>query len=61
MLRFADLDRDTALLEWARSEAPMLLDQHPANWRRKTCGTLVGWKIGLFEGMKAMDAPARWI
>jgi ATP-dependent DNA helicase RecG len=30
MLRFADLDRDTELLEWARREAPMLLDQHPA-------------------------------
>jgi len=29
MLRFADLDRDTVLLEWARREAPMLLDQHP--------------------------------
>jgi ATP-dependent DNA helicase RecG len=30
MLRFADLDRDTELLQWARKEAPMLLDQHPA-------------------------------
>ena len=30
MLRFADLNHDTALLEWARREAPMLLDQHPA-------------------------------
>ena len=30
MLRFADLNRDTALLDWARLEAPMLLDQHPA-------------------------------
>jgi len=30
MLRFADLDRDLALLAWARSEAPMLLDRHPA-------------------------------
>ncbi len=29
MLRFADLATDTALLEWARSEAPMLLDRHP--------------------------------
>jgi ATP-dependent DNA helicase RecG len=29
MLRFADLSRDTPLLEWARNEAPMLLDQHP--------------------------------
>ncbi len=30
MLRFADLNHDTALLEWARREAPMLLDRHPA-------------------------------
>ena len=29
MLRFADLNRDTVLLEWARREAPMLLDHHP--------------------------------
>jgi ATP-dependent DNA helicase RecG len=30
MLRFADIDHDTELLEWARKEAPMLLDKHPA-------------------------------
>jgi ATP-dependent DNA helicase RecG len=30
MLRFADIDHDTDLLNWARKEAPMLLDQHPA-------------------------------
>jgi ATP-dependent DNA helicase RecG len=29
MLRFADLSTDAALLEWARREAPMLLDRHP--------------------------------
>jgi ATP-dependent DNA helicase RecG len=29
MLRFADLATDTTLLEWARREAPMLLDRHP--------------------------------
>jgi ATP-dependent DNA helicase RecG len=29
MLRFADLATDQALLEWARQEAPMLLDRHP--------------------------------
>ena len=29
MLRFADLATDGALLEWARKEAPMMLDQHP--------------------------------
>jgi ATP-dependent DNA helicase RecG len=30
MLRFADLATDTALLEWARREAHVLLDHHPA-------------------------------
>jgi ATP-dependent DNA helicase RecG len=30
MLRFADLATDGALLEWARKEAPLLLDRHPA-------------------------------
>ena len=30
MLRFANLALDGALLEWARAEAPQLLDQHPA-------------------------------
>jgi ATP-dependent DNA helicase RecG len=29
MLRFANLATDTELLDWARKEAPMLLDQHP--------------------------------
>ena len=29
MLRFADLDADTELLEWARQEAPKMLDHHP--------------------------------
>jgi len=29
MLRFADLAQDSALLDWARKEAPMLLDHHP--------------------------------
>jgi ATP-dependent DNA helicase RecG len=29
MLRFADLSTDGALLDWARKEAPMLLDRHP--------------------------------
>ena len=29
MLRFADLEHDGSLLEWARREAAMLLDQHP--------------------------------
>jgi ATP-dependent DNA helicase RecG len=29
LLRFADLAADTALLDWARQLAPLLLDQHP--------------------------------
>jgi ATP-dependent DNA helicase RecG len=29
MLRFADLATDTALLEWARKEAPMMADHYP--------------------------------
>ena len=29
MLRFADLAQDAALLEWARKEAPVLLERHP--------------------------------
>jgi ATP-dependent DNA helicase RecG len=30
MLRFANLAEDDVLLQWARAEAPKLLDQHPA-------------------------------
>jgi ATP-dependent DNA helicase RecG len=29
MLRFADLAQDQALLDWARAEAPKMLDLHP--------------------------------
>jgi ATP-dependent DNA helicase RecG len=29
MLRFANLAEDTALLDWARAEAPKMLDRHP--------------------------------
>jgi ATP-dependent DNA helicase RecG len=29
LLRFADLATDTALLEWARELAPLMLDKHP--------------------------------
>ena len=29
MLRFADLEQDIALLEWARELAPSMLEQHP--------------------------------
>jgi ATP-dependent DNA helicase RecG len=28
MLRFADLEQDVALLEWARELAPSMLEQH---------------------------------
>ncbi|HEY8358067.1 MAG TPA: ATP-dependent DNA helicase RecG, partial [Ramlibacter sp.] len=34
LLRFADLLTDTALLEWARGVAPLLLDRHPELARR---------------------------
>lgn len=34
MLRFADLDTDTALLDWARHLAPVMLDVHPDGARR---------------------------
>ena len=30
LLRFADLSEDAALLDWARQQAPIMLDQHPA-------------------------------
>ena len=30
MLRFADLLTDTALLDWARQAAPIMLDRYPA-------------------------------
>jgi ATP-dependent DNA helicase RecG len=30
LLRFADLVTDSALLEWARAVAPLMLDRHPA-------------------------------
>jgi len=30
LLRFADLTTDTALLEWAREVAPLMLDRHPS-------------------------------
>lgn len=29
LLRFADLDKDVALLEWARELAPRMLSQYP--------------------------------
>jgi ATP-dependent DNA helicase RecG len=30
MLRFANLETDVDLLDWARQEAPKMLDHHPA-------------------------------
>jgi len=29
MLRFADLEMDGALLQWARAAAPWMLERHP--------------------------------
>ena len=29
LLRFADLEKDAALLDWARAVAPLMLDRHP--------------------------------
>jgi ATP-dependent DNA helicase RecG len=49
MLRFADLNHDTALLEWARREAPMLLDHHPALAARH----VTRWLGGKSEFLKA--------
>jgi ATP-dependent DNA helicase RecG len=49
MLRFADLATDTALLEWARREAPMLLDRHP-HLAEKHVGR---WLGGRAEYLKA--------
>ena len=49
MLRFADLNRDTELLEWARREAPMLLDQHPQLAVRH----VIRWLGGKAEYLKA--------
>ena len=49
MLRFADIDRDIELLDWARKEAPMLLDQHPALAARH----VARWLGGKSEFLKA--------
>nr|WP_295768605.1 ATP-dependent DNA helicase RecG [Rhodoferax sp.] len=49
MLRFADLNHDTALLEWARREAPMLLDHHPQLAERH----VARWLGGKAEFLKA--------
>jgi ATP-dependent DNA helicase RecG len=49
LLRFADLATDTALLEWARTLAPMMLDQFPERARRHTAR----WLGGKSEFLKA--------
>jgi ATP-dependent DNA helicase RecG len=51
LLRFADLATDAELLDWARAAAPPMLDQHPALAQRHAGKALVGWKIGVPEGM----------
>ncbi len=49
LLRFADLATDAALLAWARSLAPMMLDQHPDLARRH----VQRWLGGKAEYLKA--------
>jgi len=49
MLRFADLSRDQELLDWARQEATMLLDNHPNLARRH----VERWLGGKSEYLKA--------
>jgi ATP-dependent DNA helicase RecG len=48
LLRFADIERDTDLLEAARGLAPLLLRQHPEHARRH----LARWLAGKSELMK---------
>ncbi|MEJ6021566.1 ATP-dependent DNA helicase RecG [Ramlibacter sp. PS4R-6] len=49
LLRFADLQTDTALLDWARELAPRMLDEHPELARRHTAR----WLGGKSEFLKA--------
>jgi ATP-dependent DNA helicase RecG len=49
MLRFADLATDTALLQWARQLAPVMLDQHPALAEKH----VLRWLGGKAEFLKA--------
>ena len=49
LLRFADLATDTALLEWAREAAPLMLDRHPELARQHT----ERWLGGKSEFLKA--------
>jgi ATP-dependent DNA helicase RecG len=49
LLRFADLATDTALLDWARKLAPLMLDRHPELARLHTAR----WLGGKSEYLKA--------
>jgi ATP-dependent DNA helicase RecG len=49
LLRFADLATDTALLDWARKLAPLMLDRHPELAKRHTAR----WLGGKSEYLKA--------
>jgi ATP-dependent DNA helicase RecG len=49
LLRFADLATDTALLEWARKLAPLMLDRYPELARQHTAR----WLGGKSEYLKA--------
>jgi ATP-dependent DNA helicase RecG len=49
LLRFADLVTDTALLEWARGLAPLMLDQYPA----QAAQHVARWLGGKLEYLKA--------
>jgi ATP-dependent DNA helicase RecG len=49
LLRFADLETDTDLLEWARHLAPIMLDQYPALAEKH----ITRWMGGMTDYMKA--------
>jgi ATP-dependent DNA helicase RecG len=49
LLRFADLITDSALLEWARAVAPLMLDRHPA----LAAQHVLRWLGGKSEYLKA--------
>ncbi|MEY3873200.1 MAG: hypothetical protein RLZZ296_2195, partial [Pseudomonadota bacterium] len=49
LLRFADLETDTDLLEWARQLAPMMLDHYPALAEKH----ITRWMGGMTDYMKA--------
>ena len=49
LLRFADLETDSHLLDWARALAPQMLDQHPQLAERH----IHRWLGGKSEYLKA--------